>query len=52
MALMAVLRASSRCMASRLDFWMKKRIKSSDAKAATIISSKIVKPCLFFIYTL
>ena len=49
MALMAVLRSSSRSMASMLDFWTKKRIKSREAKTATMIISKIVKPCLDFI---
>lgn len=47
MALMAVLRFSSRAIASRLDFWTKKRMKSSDAKVATMIISIIVKPFLF-----
>lgn len=52
MALIAVLRCSSRSMASILDFWMKKRISRSEAKTATMIISKIVKPCLDFIKTL
>ncbi len=49
MALIAILRVLSRSKASRLDFWMKKRMKSRDAKIATMISSKIVKPCFVFI---
>ena len=44
MALMAVLRWSSRFMASVLDFWMKKRTRRSDAKIMTTISSIRVKP--------
>ena len=47
MALMAVLRSSSRCIASRLDFWTRKKIRRSEAKAATIVISKIVNPRLF-----
>ena len=50
MALIAVLRVSSRLNASRLDFWMKKRIRRRDAKIATTISSMMVKPCFDFIY--
>ena len=48
MALMAVLRDSSRSMASTLDFWTKKRINSRLAKTITISSSIIVKPFLVF----
>ncbi len=44
MALMAVLRSSSRSKASRLDFWMKNSIRSKDAKTATMMISIIVKP--------
>jgi len=47
MALIATLRSSSRFMASMLDFWMKKKIKSRLAKIATMIISKTVKPCFF-----
>ena len=47
MALMAVLRFSSRSKASRLDFWRKKSRKRSPAKAATMTISKTVKPFLF-----
>lgn len=47
MALMAILRLLSRSMASRLAFWTKKRMKSREAKAATMIISKMVKPRLF-----
>ena len=47
MALMAILRSSSRFMASMLDFWTKKRITRSDAKKATMMSSRMVKP--FFV---
>ena len=49
MALMAVLRFSSRFMASRLDFWIKKSTTKSVAKTATMISSSTVKPFLWFI---
>ncbi len=49
MALIAVLRSSSRSMASMLDFWMKNKIKSREAKIATIMSSRTVKPFLLFI---
>ena len=49
MALIAVLRSSSRFIASRLDFWTKKRIRSSDAKVATMMISRTVKPFLVFI---
>lgn len=49
MALMAVLRVSSRYMASRLAFWTKKIIKNSDAKITTMMVSRIVKPFLFVI---
>ena len=49
MALMAVLRASSRCMASRLDFWTRNNKSRSPAKVATMMISRIVKPCLDFI---
>lgn len=48
MALMAVLRSSSRDMASRLDFWMKKMIRSSEANMPTMMISKIVKPFFLF----
>ena len=48
MALMAVLRSSSRSKASMLDFWMKKKIRRSDTKTPTTMSSKIVKPCFLF----
>ena len=48
MALMAVLRSSSRSMASMLPFWTKKRIKSKLAKTATMMISKIVKPLFVF----
>lgn len=47
MALIAVLRSSSRSKASIFCFWTKKRMKRSDAKTATMTSSIIVKP--FFI---
>lgn len=50
MALMATLRFSSRSMASMLDFWTKKINRSSDAKHATMIISKTVKP--FFVFML
>ena len=49
MALMAVLRLLSRSMASMLDFWMKKRIKSREAKTATMTSSITVKPFLMLL---
>lgn len=48
MALMADLRSSSRAMASRLDFWTKKRISKRDANTATMIISNIVKPVFAF----
>lgn len=44
MALIAILRSSSRSMASILDFWVKKKMMRSDEKTATIASSRIVKP--------
>lgn len=47
MALMAVLRVSSRVKASRLDFWTKKRVMSNPAKAREMTVSRSVKPCLF-----
>ena len=47
MALMAILRSSSRSMASILDFWIKKKINNRLAKIATMMISKIVKPFLF-----
>ena len=49
MALIAVLQSSSRSIASRLDFWIKKRVIKSVAKTATMISSSTVKPFLWFI---
>ncbi len=52
MALMAVLRSSSRSKASTLDFWMRKIIKRKDANAATMMISRIVNPCLCFILIL
>ena len=48
MALMAVLRASSRSMASRLDFCKKKKIRRRLAKMPTMMISRIVKPFLVF----
>lgn len=48
MALIAVLRSSSRSMASIFCFWMKKRISKREAKTATMIISKIVKPFFEF----
>lgn len=52
MALMAVLRSSSRCMASMLDFCTKKRMSASVANTATMIISNTVKPFLVFICVL
>lgn len=49
MALMAVLRDSSRLMASKLDFCTKKSKSKRLAKTATIIISRRVKPFLAFI---
>ena len=49
MALMAVLRSSSRSMASIFCFWMKKRRNNSDAKTATMMISMTVKPFLWSI---
>ena len=49
MALMAVLRSSSRWKASRLDFWTKKSRNASDTKTATMIISRTVKPDFVFI---
>lgn len=46
MALMAVLRFSSRFMASTLLFWTKKRMSKSAAKAQTTSSSGTVKAFL------
>ncbi len=48
MALIAILRSSSRSMASILDFCTKNRMKRSPAKIATIVISKIVKPFFDF----
>ena len=50
MALMATLRSSSRSMASMLDFWIKKKIKSREAKMPTMIISSMVKPFLLFMF--
>lgn len=47
MALMAVLRVSSRVEASRLDFWTKKSAISNPAKVREMTVSRSVKPCLF-----
>ena len=44
MALMAVLRLSSRSMASTFCFWRKKRTKRREAKRMTMTNSKMVKP--------
>lgn len=52
MALMAVLRRSSRVKASILDFWMKKRINNKPAKAPTMVISRMVKPFLLLILLL
>ena len=49
MALMAVLRDSSRSKASTFCFCMKKRIRRREAKTPTMIISRIVKPFLVFI---
>ena len=46
MALMAVLRSSSRCMALMLDFCTKKRMSASVANTATMMISNTVKPFL------
>ncbi len=48
MALMAILRLSSRFIASMLDFWTKNNIRSKLAKIATMVISKIVNPCFLF----
>ena len=49
MALIAVLRSSSRSMASRLDFCRKKKMSKRLAKKPTMMISRIVKPFLAFI---
>lgn len=48
MALMAVLRVSSRVKASRSDFWMKKRMVNNDMETMMIRNSITVKPDLDF----
>ena len=50
MALMAILRSSSRFIASILDFWMKKINNRSAVKQETMMISRTVKP--FFVFML
>ena len=49
MALMAILRSSSRSMASMLPFCTKKRTSNREAKIATMMISRTVKPVFDFI---
>ena len=52
MALMAILRVSSRFMASMLTFWRKNRTKPILAKRTTTITSRTVKPLRVFIFSI